>query len=130
MTRIHENIKQWLALCVAVVYLFFSCLYVIQCLKTTQSPDFLKTTESVSKSDVTHALIASVKGHDRSASKFLSRPRVITNKKVLLAPVAVLFVCLIAFCLSINTDKLSYAFIPKSGQYTTHVQALLQNWRL
>jgi hypothetical protein len=130
MTMIRENIKQSFALGVAVVYLFFSCLYVIQCLKTTRSADFIKITRSISKADATHALIASVKGHDRSACKFLSRPRVIINKNTLFAPLAVLALCLICFCLSLGPDKSSLAFISKSDHHTTHVQALLQTWRL
>lgn len=130
MTIKLENVKQSFALGVAIVYLFFSCLYVIQCLKTTQSPDFLKVTRSLSKADVTHALIASVKGHNRSASKFLSRPRVITNKKIVLAPVAALVLCLICFCLRLSSDRPPLAFISKSDYHTTHVQALLQTWRL
>ena len=129
MTMIRENIKQWLALGVAVVYLFFSCLYVIQCLKTTQSPDFIKITQSIGKTDASHAL-ASIKGHNRSASKFLSRPRVITNKKTVFAPLAALVICLFFFCLSINTGKPSYTYISKSEYCTSHGQALLQNWRL
>lgn len=129
MIKKQEYIKQSVAPCLAVVYLFFSCLYVMQCLKTSETQDYLKITHytRVPATNNTHALNTLVKKHNMpSTGKFLSRPRVISNKKTLIAPVVVLLLSLIYFRFSGTTDKPFYAIIFKSEYYTLQAQALLQ----
>lgn len=133
MINKREYIKQSVAPCLAVVYLFFSCLYVIQCLRTSETQDYLKIAQyiSTSSANTTHTLTVSVKKHNMpSTGKFLSRPRVITNKKTLIAPMVVVLLALVCLGFSGPGNKPFYTVTFKSEYYTSQAQALLQIWRI
>lgn len=76
--------KKILSLFIAVLYLFFSCVYVTRCAK---DHDPIKQTYSIlskSGAKIYHSTISNYNGNKSAPFVLLSRPRVISGKNLIL----------------------------------------------
>jgi hypothetical protein len=126
------TLNKAITICIAFVYLVFSCAYVINCKKTTGSfyptSVFYKTFQNKDSKKLPE--FNSSKNQNSSKFKFLSRPRVIFSNKDIVFVAAIIFLSILALCSFDQKTYLTQHYYGLKRLNPTSLIIFLHIWRI
>lgn len=125
--------KRILCLWIAIGYFFFSCLYVTRCPKitgTTQTGNYLTLHDKTAKQN--GPVISSTRNSKSIPALFLSRPRVIFGKNIVVLgnPCKLIRTCELCTCLSAVPNEDQGRFWGHKVFYAANILSIIHTWKI